>query len=71
MDIYVFVDGGCVESVRDGNGNMIEHTVIDYDCEENGDCPVCGHFQEPDVPCAGCGYESGGDWMDAIKASKA
>ena len=40
--IIVFVNEANVSSVVDINGNQIEHQrIVDFDCLENDQCPVC------------------------------
>jgi hypothetical protein len=35
---------------------FIEVSIVDYDNETDGRCPVCSRALEIDTPCAECGY---------------
>ena len=75
--LYVFVHGGTVTQVTDAKGQITAAArIIDYDNEENGQCPVClgevsgqdmetaGHFA-----CTACGYDEEKD--NALECSVA
>lgn len=69
LDVYIFVEEGCITGVTDAEGTELSENVhiIDYDCKENGVCPVCGNDQlflddSGDLaPCEECGYSESED----------
>lgn len=56
--VVVFVEGGAVTQVLGNDGKEYPcQRVVDYDCEENGDCPVClADSFDNRQPCEECGY---------------
>jgi hypothetical protein len=76
--IYIFVHGGCVDSVTDGQGNDLDPLgnvcVIDYDESDTENvCPICrqDYESEEDCPtCPNCGYRSRiGTIKEALRAA--
>lgn len=43
--VIVFVDGGCVQNVFNGEIE-IDYSIVDYDCQEGGECPICWKFTD-------------------------
>lgn len=43
--VVVFVDSGCVQNVFSGE-TEIDYSIVDYDAQEGGDCPICWDFTE-------------------------
>ena len=65
---FIFVSGGCVTSVYHEDLNETDDfNLIDFDCEESGECPVCRReiFEELDR-CPECGYFWDEDEVQAI-----
>lgn len=71
--IFVFVGGGAVTAVMDSAGKQLPTArVIDYDNEENAQCPVCGmefDFSPTHEPCPRCEYDQSKD--NALQAAVA
>jgi hypothetical protein len=75
--IYIFVHGGCVDSVTDGQGNDLDPLgnvcIIDYDESEcENICPVCRseYDSENDIKCPECGYNANiGTIKEALRAA--
>jgi len=71
-DVYIFVNGGLVDTVTDSAGHEVENAhIIDYDNE--GQCPICyAAMPEDGDTCATCGYNAGiGTKEEALRAAKA
>lgn len=56
--VFIEVSRGAISEVSDQQGNQyVNACVIDYDMEQEGQCPVCWDPRYPDEVCAKCGYD--------------
>lgn len=71
--VFVFVDGGVCNDVLDEDGHTVDYVVVDFDCQESGECPVCrGYlgdaplYDQDNEPCD-CGYDEAETWPQMVQ----